>query len=159
MEAASASCWRATTRSSRRDRHDRLQGRDLECERHLPDRHRRVLLVSRVLRVAETSLVRMNNREAFPARPGSPRAQGPRRTLGVPEKFLNTILLLVLICQLVSATMVGVLAGRLFGAAGLFIATVGEVLVIFVVFERSEELRRATPRLRRAYRRPSCAGY
>jgi CBS domain containing-hemolysin-like protein len=52
-----------------------------------------------------------------------------------PEKFLNTILLLVLICQLVSATMVGVLAGRLFGAAGLFIATVGEVLVIFVVFE------------------------
>ena len=44
-------------------------------------------------------------------------------------------MLLVLICQLVSATMVGVLAGRLFGAAGLFIATVGEVLVIFVVFE------------------------
>jgi len=41
----------------------------------------------------------------------------------------------VLICQLVSATMVGVLASRLFGAAGLFISTVGEVVVIFVIFE------------------------
>jgi len=72
---------------------------------------------------------------AFPARPGSPRGQALVELSESPEKFLNTILLLVLICQLVSATMVGVLAGRLFGAAGLFIATVGEVLVIFVVFE------------------------
>jgi CBS domain containing-hemolysin-like protein len=52
-----------------------------------------------------------------------------------PEKFLNPLLLLVLVCQLVSATMVGVLASRLFGAAGLFISTVGEVVVIFVIFE------------------------
>ncbi len=52
-----------------------------------------------------------------------------------PEKFLNPLLLLVLICQLVSATMVGVLASRLFGAAGLLISTVGEVVVIFVIFE------------------------
>ncbi len=52
-----------------------------------------------------------------------------------PEKFLNPLLLLVLICQLVSATMVGVLAGRLFGAAGVFVATAGEVVVIFVAFE------------------------
>jgi len=37
-------------------------------------------------------------------------------------------LLLVLICQLVSATMVGVLADRLFGTAGLFIGIVGEVV-------------------------------
>jgi CBS domain containing-hemolysin-like protein len=44
-------------------------------------------------------------------------------------------LLLVLICQLVSATMVGVLADRLFGTAGLFIGIVGEVVVIFVFFE------------------------
>src|ERR1019366_3378598 len=47
----------------------------------------------------------------------------------------NPLLLLVLICQLVSATMVGVLAGHLFGAAGVFVATVGEVVVIFVIFE------------------------
>jgi len=39
------------------------------------------------------------------------------------------------VCQLVSATMVGVLASRLFGAAGLFVSTVGEVVVIFVIFE------------------------
>jgi len=52
-----------------------------------------------------------------------------------PQKFLNPLLLLVLICQLVSATMVGVLADRLFGTAGLFIGIVGEVVVIFVFFE------------------------
>ena len=52
-----------------------------------------------------------------------------------PERFLNPLLLLVLICQLVSATMVGVLAGHLFGAAGVFVATAGEVIVIFVAFE------------------------
>jgi CBS domain containing-hemolysin-like protein len=52
-----------------------------------------------------------------------------------PEKFLNPLLLLVLVCQLVSATMVGVLAGHLFGAAGVFVATAGEVIVIFVAFE------------------------
>ena len=57
------------------------------------------------------------------------------RLADAPEKFLNPLLLLVLMCQLVSATMVGVLAGHLFGAAGVFIATALEVVVIFVVFE------------------------
>ena len=33
-----------------------------------------------------------------------------------PERFLNPVLLLVLICQLVSATLVGVLAAQWFGA-------------------------------------------
>src|SRR5450759_2028333 len=52
-----------------------------------------------------------------------------------PESFLNPLLLLILMCQLISATLVGVLAGHLFGAAGVFIATALEVIVIFVVFE------------------------
>jgi len=86
--------------------------------------------------LAETSLVRMNK-----SRARSLRDQGKRgakmlvQLAESPEKFLNPLLLLVLICQLVSATMVGVLAGRLFGPAGLLIATVAEVVVIFVIFE------------------------
>jgi CBS domain containing-hemolysin-like protein len=95
-----------------------------------------LLVLSGFFAVAETSLVRMNKSRARSLRDqGRHGAKALVELSETPEKFLNTILLLVLICQLVSATMVGVLAGRLFGAAGLFIATVGEVLVIFVVFE------------------------
>jgi CBS domain containing-hemolysin-like protein len=95
-----------------------------------------LLILSGFFAMAETSLVRMNK-----SRARSLREQGKRgskslaRLSEAPEKFLNPLLLLVLICQLVSATMVGVLASRLFGAAGLFISTVGEVVVIFVIFE------------------------
>ncbi len=95
-----------------------------------------LLILSGFFAVAETSLVRMNKSRARSLRDqGRHGAKALVELSESPEKFLNTILLLVLICQLVSATMVGVLAGRLFGAAGLFIATVGEVLIIFVVFE------------------------
>jgi CBS domain containing-hemolysin-like protein len=95
-----------------------------------------LLVLSGFFALAETSLVRMNK-----SRARSLRDQGRRGSKALvalaeaPEKFLNPLLLLVLICQLVSATMVGVLAERLFGAAGVFIATVGEVIVIFVIFE------------------------
>ncbi len=95
-----------------------------------------LLIMSGFFAVAETSLVRMNKSRARSLRDqGRHGAKALVELSESPEKFLNTILLLVLICQLVSATMVGVLAGRLFGAAGLFIATVGEVVVIFVIFE------------------------
>ncbi len=95
-----------------------------------------LLVLSGFFAIAETSLVRMNKSRARSLRDqGRHGAKALVELSESPEKFLNTILLLVLICQLVSATMVGVLAGRLFGAAGLFIATVGEVVVIFVVFE------------------------
>ncbi len=95
-----------------------------------------LLILSGFFAVAETSLVRMNKSRARSLRDqGRHGAKALVELSESPEKFLNTILLLVLICQLVSATMVGVLAGRLFGAAGLFIATVGEVMIIFVVFE------------------------
>jgi CBS domain containing-hemolysin-like protein len=86
--------------------------------------------------LAETSLVRMNKSRARSLRDEGRR--GAKALLALaedPQKFLNPLLLLILICQLVSATMVGVLAGHLFGAAGVFIATVGEVVVIFVIFE------------------------
>jgi CBS domain containing-hemolysin-like protein len=52
-----------------------------------------------------------------------------------PAGFLNPILLLVLICQLVSATLVGIVASHFFGALGVLIGIVFEVVVIFVFFE------------------------
>ena len=95
-----------------------------------------LLVLSGFFAMAETSLVRMSK-----SRARSLRDQGRRggrqlvRLAESPESFLNPLLLLVLICQLVSATLVGVLAGHLFGAAGVLVATVAEVVVIFVVFE------------------------
>ena len=52
-----------------------------------------------------------------------------------PEGFLNPVLLLVLISQLVTATLVGILAERWFGPVGVIAATVFEVVVIFVLAE------------------------
>ncbi|HEY5302906.1 MAG TPA: hemolysin family protein [Acidimicrobiales bacterium] len=95
-----------------------------------------LLVLSGFFAMAETSLVRMNKSRARSLKEQGYRgAKSLARLSESPENFLNPLLLLVLVCQLVSATMVGVLASRLFGAAGLFISTVGEVVVIFVIFE------------------------
>jgi putative hemolysin len=94
-----------------------------------------LLMLSGFFAMAETSLTRMNKSRARSLREEG--RHGAKALVGLteaPEKFLNPLLLLVLVCQLVSATMVGVLAGHLFGAAGVFVATAGEVIVIFVVF-------------------------
>ncbi len=95
-----------------------------------------LLALSGFFALAETSLTRMNRSRARALADEGRR--GARALAGLteaPEQFLNPLLLLVLICQLVSATLVGVLAGHLFGAAGVLVATVVEVVVIFVVFE------------------------
>jgi magnesium and cobalt exporter, CNNM family len=95
-----------------------------------------LLLLSGFFAMAETSLTRMNRSRARSlADEGRHGSKALVSLTEAPEKFLNPLLLLVLICQLVSATMVGVLAGHLFGAAGIFVATAGEVVVIFVAFE------------------------
>ena len=57
------------------------------------------------------------------------------RLIEDPAKFLNPILLLVLICQLVSATLVGVVAAHLLGGIGVLVGAAFEVVVIFVFFE------------------------
>ncbi|MGH9020997.1 MAG: hemolysin family protein [Acidimicrobiales bacterium] len=95
-----------------------------------------LLTLSGFFAMAETSLVRMSKSRARSLREEGRRgARRLARLAESPQSFLNPLLLLVLVCQLVSATMVGVLAGHLFGAAGVLVATVLEVVVIFVVFE------------------------
>ncbi len=95
-----------------------------------------LLALSGFFALAETSLTRMNrSRSRALADEGRRGARALAGLTEAPEQFLNPLLLLVLICQLVSATLVGVLAGHLFGAAGVLVATVVEVIVIFVAFE------------------------
>jgi CBS domain containing-hemolysin-like protein len=52
-----------------------------------------------------------------------------------PERTLNPVLFLLLLCNTVAATLVGVVASRVFGAVGVAVATVFEVVVIFVFAE------------------------
>jgi CBS domain containing-hemolysin-like protein len=95
-----------------------------------------LLLVSGLLALAETSLVRTSRVKAKALL--DDRRRGARQLVRLvehPEQFLNPVLLLVLICQLVSATLVGVLASQWLGAIGVVAATVFEVVVIFVLFE------------------------
>ena len=70
-----------------------------------------LVAASAVLALAETSLVRTQPGQG--ARPGGRRPARRRsllRLVEYPEGFLNPVLLLVLICQLVAATLVGILA-------------------------------------------------
>jgi putative hemolysin len=95
-----------------------------------------LLVASGLLALAETSLVRTSRVKARALLDEHRRGARPlTRLVEHPEQFLNPILLLVLICQLVSATLVGVLASEWLGAWGVAVATVFEVVVIFVLFE------------------------
>jgi putative hemolysin len=96
-----------------------------------------VLLVgSGVLAMAETSLVRMSRIKAKSLVDQKRRgARQLERLVENPANFLNPILLLVLICQLVSATLVGIVAEHLFGGLGVLLGIVFEIVVIFVFFE------------------------
>jgi len=95
-----------------------------------------LLAASGMLALAETSLVRMNRIKAKAMVDEKRRgARQLARLVEQPEKFLNPILLLVLICQLVSATLVGVVAEHLLGGIGVLVGAAFEVIVIFVFFE------------------------
>ncbi|MGH9043267.1 MAG: hemolysin family protein [Acidimicrobiales bacterium] len=95
-----------------------------------------LLLGSGGLALAETSLVRTTRVKARALMDDGRRGSRPLvRLVERPERFLNPVLLLVLVCQLVSATLVGVLAEQWFGPIGVVVGTVFEVVVIFVLFE------------------------
>jgi magnesium and cobalt exporter, CNNM family len=95
-----------------------------------------LLGISGVLALAETSLVRTSKVKAKALVDEHRRGARPlARLVEHPERFLNPVLLLVLICQLVSATLIGVLASEWLGAWGVLAGTVFEVVVVFVFFE------------------------
>jgi putative hemolysin len=95
-----------------------------------------LLAVSGMFALAETSLVRMTRIKAKAMVDEKRRgARQLARLIENPAKFLNPILLLVLICQLVSATLVGVVAEHVLGGLGVLVGAAFEVIIIFVIFE------------------------
>lgn len=86
--------------------------------------------------LAETSLTRMNlTRAAALVTEGVRGARSLQKVVVHPDRFLNTVLLLALGCQLVAGTLVGVLAGRHFDGGGVAIITAVEVVAVFVFAE------------------------
>jgi putative hemolysin len=95
-----------------------------------------LLLVSLFLAVAETSLTRTSRSKAQALADEDRAGSGPLvRLVSHPERFLNPVLLVVLVCQLVQATLVGIVASNLFGAFGVAAATFFNVVLVFVFAE------------------------
>ncbi|MGH9127564.1 MAG: hemolysin family protein [Acidimicrobiales bacterium] len=95
-----------------------------------------LVAVSAGLALAETSLTRMSRARAMSLASDSRRGSSTLvRLMEHPERFLNPVLLLELVCQLVAASLVGVVAEHLFGPLGVLLGIVFEVVVIFILGE------------------------
>jgi CBS domain containing-hemolysin-like protein len=95
-----------------------------------------LFVVSIWLAVAETAFVRMNRIRALSlADEGSRRATRLATMLEQPEQTLNAVLLLVLVTQLTSATLLGVILEGTAGALGVVIGIVLQIVLFFVVGE------------------------
>ncbi|HEY4377834.1 MAG TPA: hemolysin family protein, partial [Acidimicrobiales bacterium] len=86
--------------------------------------------------IAETSIVRVTKSKASAlADDGRPGSAALVKLVQTPEKWLNSLLFVTLVCQIVQATLTGVVAGRLFGGLGVAVSTLINVLVVFVFVE------------------------
>ena len=95
-----------------------------------------LLLGSSFLAMSETALTRMSRVKAMSLLETRRRGSGALlRLIEHPERFLNPILLLNNLCQLVAATLIAIVADHLFGALGVVVATAVEVAVVFAVGE------------------------
>jgi len=95
-----------------------------------------LLVVLTFLALAEMSLSRMTVQRAEALREDG-RRQADRlvRLTKEPTKWVNPLLLTVNILQTVQATLTGIVSGRLFGAPGVVIGVVLNVVVFFVLAE------------------------
>jgi len=95
-----------------------------------------LISISIATAVAETALVRISKAKATAlAEEGRPGGKALAYLVEQPERWLNALLLVVLICQIVQASLTGVLFGNLFGAWGVAIATLANVSVMYVLAE------------------------
>lgn len=95
-----------------------------------------LFLISIVLAMAETAFTRMSRIRALSLEEeGRKGAQRLAQMLEKPERTLNVLLLLVLVSQLTSASLLGALLERSFGSAGLFIGLALQIVVYFVIGE------------------------
>ena len=94
-----------------------------------------LVVITGFLALAETALTRTNRVRAIALEEEGHRAAKTLAGLVErPERFLNPILLLLLACQMIVATLVGVIADR-FGPWGVVAAIAFEISVIFVFAE------------------------
>ena len=95
-----------------------------------------LLLLLVFFAVAEMGLSRMSKPKAQAlADSGTKGGAALLELVTHPERWVNPLLLSVNISQTVQATLTGVVAGRLFGAAGVVIGVVLNVIVFFVFAE------------------------
>jgi CBS domain containing-hemolysin-like protein len=96
-----------------------------------------LLVVLGFLAMAETSLSRISKvkAQALADSSGTRRARGLARLANQPERFINSLLVTVTICQTGQAFLTSILADRLFGTLGVIIAFALNVVVFFVLAE------------------------
>lgn len=95
-----------------------------------------LFLFSIFLAVAETSFVRMSRVKAMAlAESGSSRARRLLVMLERPEQTLNVVLLVVLVSQLGTATLVGVLLEGVGGWVAIVVGIVVQIILFFVIGE------------------------
>ncbi|HEX6569187.1 MAG TPA: hemolysin family protein, partial [Acidimicrobiales bacterium] len=95
-----------------------------------------LLLAAMVLAAAETALTRLTRpRAEVLADEGRRGADALVELVERPEQYVTTVVFLLVVCQLVQATLVGILANRLFGVVGMVVAIALDVGVVFVLAE------------------------
>ena len=95
-----------------------------------------LVLTAGFFALAETSLTRINRVKAMTLAEEGRRGAGLLVRLAEhTERFLNPILLLVLLCHLAAGTLLGIVTERRFGPWGVLIGLIIEVGFIFVVAE------------------------
>ncbi|MBW8824863.1 MAG: HlyC/CorC family transporter [Acidobacteria bacterium] len=95
-----------------------------------------LVVTAAFLAAAETSLTHLPRAQALALEEEGRRgAASLSRMLERREDILSPILFLVLLCHLVAASLVTLLAESYLGPLGIVVAVVGEVVVIFVVAE------------------------
>jgi len=95
-----------------------------------------LMFIASATALAETAIVRISRAKATGmAEEGRAGGKALLSLVEAPERWINALLLVVLVCQIVQATLTGVVAGRLFGGLGVAIAAFFNVVVTFVVAE------------------------
>lgn len=88
------------------------------------------------LAMSETSLTSTNRIRAMALDEDDRRgSKHLLRLVEHPERFLTALLLIVLVCQVISASLLGIVADRLFGGSGVIAVIVIQVFFIFVFVE------------------------
>ena len=95
-----------------------------------------LIFIAALTAVAETSIVRISKAKAVGlAEEGKPGSKALQGLVQAPERWINALLLVMLVCQIVQATLTGVVASNIFGPLGVVAATFFNVVVMFVIAE------------------------